>query len=142
LIYGGFNQDYLTDYYSFNTINNNWTSAEIDGDGPSPRERSTLVPYIEDKLVLFGGYYCSPDMEVEHYFNDVYVLNLSIMEWIQPSVEGDLPHARSAHTSNFVKGKMYMFGGITKQQYLDAQTNTHRSIPLEKDRSQVIDLLF
>ena len=116
MIYGGFNKDYLTDYYSFNTLNNTWTSSEIDGDGPSPRERATLAQYIEDKLILFGGYYCSPDMEVEKYFNDLYVLNLSLMEWIQPTVEGPAPQERSAHTATFVKGKMYVFGGLTKQQ--------------------------
>lgn len=116
LIYGGFNKEYLTDYYSFNTINNTWIQADIDGDGPCPRERASLVPYIEDKLVLFGGYYCSPDMEVEKYFSDTYVLNLSLMEWIQPTIEGETPQARSAHTANFVKGKMYVFGGITQQR--------------------------
>jgi len=116
LIYGGFNKDYLTDYYSFNTLNNKWLRADIDGEGPCPRERASLVPYIEDKLVLFGGYYCSPDMEVENYFNDLYVLNLSLMEWIQPNVEGEVPQPRSAHSANFVKGKMYVFGGLTKQQ--------------------------
>lgn len=116
LIYGGFNKEYLTDYYSFNTLNNTWTQADIDGDGPSPRERDTLAQYIEDKLILFGGYYCSPDMEVEKYFNDLYVLNLSLMEWIKPAVEGSLPQQRSAHTANIIKGKMYVFGGHTKQQ--------------------------
>jgi len=116
LIYGGFNKEYLTDYYSFNTINNTWTQADIDGEGPCPRERASLVPYIEDKLVLFGGYYCSPDMEVEKYFSDTYVLNLSLMEWIQPTIEGETPQPRSAHTANFIKGKMYVFGGITQQR--------------------------
>jgi len=67
-------------------------------------------------LILFGGYYCSPDMEVENYLNDVYVLNLSLMEWIKPSVEGDSPQPRSAHSANFIKGKMYVFGGLTKKQ--------------------------
>jgi len=38
------------------------------------------------------------------------------MEWIQPTVEGEVPQQRSAHSANFVKGKMYVFGGITKQQ--------------------------
>jgi N-acetylneuraminic acid mutarotase len=115
LIYGGFNQEYLTDYYSFNTLNNTWTEAEIDGECPGSRERATLAPYVEDKVVLFGGYYCSPDMEVEEYLNDLYVLNLSLMEWIKPAIEGDLPTPRSAHTSNFVHGKMFMFGGMTKK---------------------------
>jgi Rab9 effector protein with kelch motifs len=106
----------LSDYYNFNTVSHTWTRSELDGETPSPRERSTLAPYVEDKLVLFGGYYCSPDMEVENYLNDVYVLNLSLMEWVKPSLENQSPPPRSAHTSNFVKGKMYVFGGVTSQQ--------------------------
>ncbi len=99
-----------------------WTQSDLHGENnPCPRERATLVPYVEDKLVLFGGYYCSPDMEVETYLDDVYVLNLSLMEWIKPTVEQEVPNEeaiqpRFAHTSNFVKGKMYVFGGLTKQQ--------------------------
>ena len=120
LLYGGFNEGYLTDYYSFNTVTLTWTQADIQGeDCPCPRERSTLAPYVEDKLVLFGGYYCSPDMEVETYLDDVYVLDLSGMEWVKPVVKPDEKEAiqpRSAHTANFVKGKMFIFGGLTKQQ--------------------------
>ena len=121
LVYGGFNQNYLTDYYSYNTVNQTWTQADIHGeDTPCPRERASVVPFVEDKLVLFGGYYCSPDMEVETYLNDVYVLDVSQMEWIKPKIKpddnGELPQPRSAHTANFVKGKMYVFGGVTKQQ--------------------------
>lgn len=119
LLYGGFNESYLTDYYSFNTVTLTWTQADVQGEhNPCPRERSTLVPYVEDRLVLFGGYYCSPDMEVETYLDDVYVLDLSAMEWIKPVVKqaSEAIQPRSAHTANFVKGKMYVFGGITKQQ--------------------------
>lgn len=120
LVYGGFNEQYLTDYYSFNTVTQTWTQSDINGEHcPCPRERSTLVPYIEDKLVLFGGYYCSPDMEVETYLDDVYVMDLSMMEWIKPAVkhdENEQIQPRSAHTANFVKGKMYVFGGLTNKQ--------------------------
>jgi len=116
IVYGGFNHSYLTDYHNFNTVTHTWTKSDIDGENPAPRERATLAPYVEDKLVLFGGYYCSPDMEVETYLNDVYVLNLTLMEWVKPSVEGEAPPPRSAHTANFVKGKMFVFGGVTSQQ--------------------------
>jgi len=121
LMYGGFNENYLTDYYSFNTVTQTWTESELHGEHtPCPRERATMVPYVEDKLVLFGGYYCSPDMEVETYLDDVYVLDLSMMEWMKPTIqsetESEALQPRSAHTANFVKGKMYVFGGLTKQQ--------------------------
>ncbi len=116
IIQGGFNQSFLNDYYNYNTVTQTWQRAELDGEVPTPRERSTLAQYNDDKLVLFGGYYCSPDMEVETYLNDVYVLNLTLMEWVKPNVEGEAPAPRSAHTANFLKGRMFVFGGVTAQQ--------------------------
>jgi len=120
LVYGGFNQTYLTDYYIFNTVNNVWGKSDIEGESPGPRERSTLVPFFEDKLIHFGGYYCSPDMEVEKYYNDVRVLCLSQMEWLSPEIKVDegceLPLPRYGHTANVVKKRMYVFGGFTQQQ--------------------------
>jgi len=59
-------------------------------------------------------------MEVETYLDDVYVMDLSMMEWIKPTVkyepDSEPIQPRSAHTANFVKGKMYVFGGLTNKQ--------------------------
>jgi N-acetylneuraminic acid mutarotase len=117
MVYGGFNQNYLNDCYVFDTATNTWAEVEIENtDEPLARERATLAPYAGDKLVLFGGYYCSSDMEVEKYLNDTYVLNLSLTKWIKPVLEGDLPVPRTSHSANFIRGKMYVFGGMTKHQ--------------------------
>jgi len=116
MVYGGFNESYLNDCYIFDTAINTWAKVKIDSNiEPPARERATLAPYAGDKLVLFGGYYCTPDMEVQTFLNDTYVLNLSLTKWIKPQIEGEAPLARSAHTANFIKGKMYVFGGLTKQ---------------------------
>jgi len=97
-----------------------WTQSDIEGDTPGQRERCTLVPFMHDKLVMFGGYYCSPDMEVEKYYNDIYVLSLSQMEWIKPEMENkegqEVPAPRYGHSANVIKKRMYVFGGISKQQ--------------------------
>ena len=117
MVYGGFNKDYLNDCYVFDTAINTWAKVAIDTtDEPLSRERATVAPYAGDKLVMFGGYYCSPDMEVEKYLNDTHVLNLSLTKWVKPIIEGEAPKPRSAHTANFIKGKMFVFGGVTKQQ--------------------------
>ncbi len=119
-MYGGFNKTYLTDYCLFNTVNNTWTKSEVEGECPGPRERATCVPYIEDKLIHFGGYYCSPDMEVEKYYNDVHVLSLSQMEWVSLDITvtdpENVPVARCGHTANVIKKRMYIFGGVTKNR--------------------------
>lgn len=117
MVYGGFNEKYLNDCYIFDTVINTWARVMIDPKGePHVRERATLAPYAGDKIILFGGYYCSPDMEVERYLQDTHVLNLSLTKWVTPTIEGEAPQPRSAHTANFVKEKMYVFGGLTKQQ--------------------------
>lgn len=120
LLYGGFNEKYLTDYHIFDTMSDIWTESDISGETPGQRERCTLVPFMHDKLVMFGGYYCSPDMEVETYYNDIHVLSLSTSEWHKPAMDNsegtEVPLPRYAHTANVVKKRMYVFGGITKQQ--------------------------
>jgi len=117
MVYGGFNESYLNDCYVFDTAINTWAKVRLDDSKEPPaRERATLAPYAGDKLVLFGGYYCTPDMEVQTYLNDTYVLNLSLTKWIKPQIEGEVPQARSAHTANFIKGNMYVFGGLTSKQ--------------------------
>lgn len=117
MVHGGFNEKYLNDCFIYDTATNTWAEVKTDPkDEPTVRERATLAPYAGDKLILFGGYYCSSDMEVEKYFQDTYVLNLSLTKWVIPIIEGEAPQARSAHTANFWKEKMYVFGGLTKQR--------------------------
>jgi len=32
-------------------------------------------------MILFGGYYCTEDLEAEYHYNDTYSLNLANMVW-------------------------------------------------------------
>jgi hypothetical protein len=34
---------------------------------------------FKELLVFFGGYYCSPDIELETFFNDIEVLDIENM---------------------------------------------------------------
>jgi len=74
------------------------------------------VLYPTEKLILFGGYYCSEDMEVQQYMNDVHSLDLRTMAWTDPEVEGELPEPRSAHTACVIHKRMYVFGGQTHKK--------------------------
>ena len=82
IIYGGHNKGILQDYCVFDTTDNVWLpTPDIQGDFPSKREEQTCVLY-EMLLVFFGGYYCSPDLEFEYSYNDIQVLDLEHMRWI------------------------------------------------------------
>lgn len=77
LLYGGIdNNNILTDYYVFNTSTNSWHTSNPVGQKPSQRERFTISMYKNFAAILFGGYYCSQDLEAEVHYNSLYSLNL------------------------------------------------------------------
>ena len=76
-----------------------------------------MVLYPTERLILFGGYYCSQDMEFQKYMNDVYCLDLKTMTWTEPEVEAIRPEPRSAHTATVIHKRMYVFGGLTYKKY-------------------------
>lgn len=117
IIYGGFNEKaVLTDYHVFNTVNKTWLeSPTLEGDQPHPRERFSLVSYHDKNLILFGGYYCSEDLEVEEHYNDVYALHLGSLEWHRLECDGEPPKPRFAHTASIIHKSMYIFGGVNRE---------------------------
>lgn len=65
-------------------------------------------------LVLFGGYYCSPDFEFEKNYNDIQVLDIEEMRWIDSEhleVDDPKPQPRYSHTATLIYSEMYVFGG-------------------------------
>lgn len=83
VVYGGHNKNIVEDYSVFDTTDNVWMPIpEIQGKFPSKREKQSCVLY-EMLLVFFGGYYCSPDFEFEKTYNDINVLDLEHMMWIE-----------------------------------------------------------
>jgi N-acetylneuraminic acid mutarotase len=61
---------------------------------------------------MFGGY------DGERCFNDMDILDLDTMTWIQPSVGGQSPMARNAHTMTVVGTKLFLFGGHSGNKHL------------------------
>ncbi|KRX06891.1 Immunoglobulin E-set [Pseudocohnilembus persalinus] len=125
LFYGGIDHNsILQDYHVFNTITNTWSTSKLFGQGPPPRERFTLSHYKQQALIIFGGYYCSSDMEAEQHYNDIYSLNLKTMTWKELQPVGKKPAPRYAHTSNSFKQYIIIFGGMnsssSKKIYNDA----------------------
>lgn len=89
---------------------------ETFGEKPSPRERCSLSNVNDEFFVLFGGYTCSQDFEVQFYYNDVYTLNFSSLVWNKIAVGGKTPEPRYGHTTNIYKKKLYLFGGILRKE--------------------------
>ena len=61
---------------------------------------------------MFGGY------DGSKCFNDLDVLDLDTMTWIQPRVAGTLPQARNAQTMTVVGKKLFLFGGHSGNKHL------------------------
>lgn len=114
IIFGGHNKAILQDYHAFNTTERTWLpSPMLKGKSPSKREKQTCVLY-QTLLVFFGGYYCSPDFQFEHTYNDIQVLDIEEMKWIDEDsikVNEKLPNPRFSHASQLVHSNMYIFGG-------------------------------
>jgi hypothetical protein len=77
-----------------------------------PQARKGKLCALQKLLVFFGGYYCSPDIELETFFNDIEVLDIENMEWTKTSrIEGPEPPARFSHTASMFGEYMVVFGG-------------------------------
>lgn len=62
--------------------------------------------------MLFGGIYNARGNEEVEICNDMEVLDLEKMKWIDSiSLEGDCPSPRFSHTAEMINSDMYLFGG-------------------------------
>ena len=77
LFFGGVDEhSILNDHFVYVTSAKTWYLAKTDKKW-TERERASLTFYAQEELVvLFGGYYLSPDLEVELVYNDVYYMNI------------------------------------------------------------------
>ncbi|XP_068508918.1 rab9 effector protein with kelch motifs [Syngnathus scovelli] len=91
-----------------------WLDKEMTGEAPCPRygHASALAGNI---VFIFGGAsnYNQEDNPV--YFDDFYMLTVSPDDviWEQIPQSGEVPTAREGHTLCVVKGKVYVFGGVS-----------------------------
>jgi len=61
---------------------------------------------------MFGGY------DGAKCFNDMDILDLETMTWMQPAISGTPPQARNAHTITVIVSKLYLFGGHSGNKHL------------------------
>ncbi|KAL0052870.1 hypothetical protein WJX82_009025 [Trebouxia sp. C0006] len=75
------------------------------GATPSARGLHTVTA-VGNKLYLFGGASQKGQMQ-----NDLWVLDLSTMQWTQLHPKGEAPHIRCSHTAVLVGQDIVFFGG-------------------------------
>ncbi|XP_071322896.1 rab9 effector protein with kelch motifs isoform X1 [Trachinotus anak] len=92
-----------------------WLEKEMRGEAPSPRYGHALT-VAGDVAFLFGGASSINQEENKSvYFCDFYMLTVSpdAVTWEEIPQSGEVPSAREGHTLCLVKGKLYLFGGVS-----------------------------
>ena len=117
IVYGGQNENKISNrYYTYNTITRVWTSNPLKNKMPERELFSIVHRNGTFSLYIFGGYYCSGDLEVEYNLNDLYILHLDMLMFEKLEASNP-PEARCHHTANLIGSMMYIFGGC-KISYL------------------------
>lgn len=74
---------------------------------PTPRAGHSLVHFdSNNSMYLFGG------GNSDQMFNDLFIFDISTLSWILPSVSGEPPAKRAAHTATKIDEKFFcIFAG-------------------------------
>ncbi|XP_010938233.1 uncharacterized protein [Elaeis guineensis] len=113
VIFGGSGEgeaNYLNDVHILDLKNMSWTSPEVRGDPPAPRDSHTAVA-IGNKLLIYGGD-CG-----DRYHGEVDVFDMDTMTWSRLAVQGSSPGVRAGHASVNIGSKVYIIGGVGDKQY-------------------------
>ncbi|KAL1809487.1 hypothetical protein DCAR_0729036 [Daucus carota subsp. sativus] len=113
LIFGGSGEggaNYLNDLHVLDLIAMQWTSPEVKGDVPIPRDSHSSVA-VGSKLFVYGGD-CG-----DRYQGDVHVLDIDTMTWAKLGVQGPSPGIRAGHTTVNFGTKVYVIGGVGNKHY-------------------------
>ncbi|KAF8401314.1 hypothetical protein HHK36_012247 [Tetracentron sinense] len=107
VIFGGSGEgeaNYLNDLHILDLKTMRWTSPEVKGDLPVPRDSHTAVA-ISNKLFVYGGD-CG-----DRYHGKVDMLDMDTMTWSRLEVQGSSPGVRAGHAT------VYVIGGVGDKHY-------------------------
>ncbi|GMN44040.1 hypothetical protein TIFTF001_013235 [Ficus carica] len=107
VIFGGSGEgegNYLNDLHVLDLKSMTWTSPEVNGDIPVPRDSHSAVA-IGNKLFVYGGD-CG-----DRYNGDVDMLDINTLTWSRLSVQGSSPGVRAGHAT------VYVIGGVGDKHY-------------------------
>ncbi|KAM8744233.1 uncharacterized protein AB9X84_018278 isoform 1-T3 [Acanthopagrus schlegelii] len=92
-----------------------WLEKETRGEAPCPRHGHALAMAANVAFVFGGASSINQEEDSPVYFNDFYMLTVSPddMTWEEIPQNGEVPSAREGHVLCVVKGKLYLFGGVS-----------------------------
>ncbi|TKY61570.1 Rab9 effector protein with kelch motifs [Spatholobus suberectus] len=113
VIFGGSGEghaNYLNDLHILDLRTMSWTSPELKGDLPVPRDsHSTLA--IGNKLIVYGG------DSGDQYHGNVHMLDMATMTWSRLTIQGSPPGVRAGHAAVNIGTKVYIIGGVGDKRY-------------------------
>ena len=113
IYFGGLNESKIyNSYCTYNTTTKKWTQVKTINT-PTPREHFTFNLANDINYgFLFGGYYCTPDLEAEYNYNQLFSFNLKTLTWVYLQIPmGKLPKGRCMHCTQIINGVLWLFGG-------------------------------
>ncbi|KAM0954505.1 putative kelch-type beta propeller [Dioscorea sansibarensis] len=113
VIFGGSGEgeaNYLNDVHILDLKSMTWSSPQVKGELPAPRDSHTAVA-IGNKLVIYGGD-CG-----DRYHGEVDVLDMENMTWSRLVIQGSSPGVRAGHAAVTFGTKVYVIGGVGDKQY-------------------------
>ncbi|KAK9291763.1 hypothetical protein L1049_019713 [Liquidambar formosana] len=113
VIFGGSGEgeaNYLNDLHVLDFKTMRWTSPEVKGDIPVPRDSHSAVA-IGNRVFVYGGD-CG-----DRYHGDVDVLDMDTMTWSRLAVQGSSPGVRAGHAAVNFGTKIFVIGGVGDKRY-------------------------
>ncbi|CAN4108917.1 unnamed protein product [Withania somnifera] len=113
VIFGGSGEgeaNYLNDLHVLDLKTMMWSSPEVRGEMPVPRDSHSAVA-IGNRLYIYGGD-CG-----DRYQGDVDMLDMDTLMWSKLDSLGQSPGARAGHASVNFGSKVYVIGGVGDKKY-------------------------
>ena len=90
---------------------------DIDGRPPKPRiDASMDFAQNISMIIIYGG---KNELDIPSYYGDMTLLDLRIMNWIQPVFMKEKPIKRAQHLSIVIGEELIIFGGTTGNKLLN-----------------------
>jgi N-acetylneuraminic acid mutarotase len=122
-----------------------WTRPETFGTPPSPRFQHSMV--FNEKvnvLVVFGGRIDVNNSNAYTCFNDLFLLKMDNLTWVNVQVLGNVPIPRSGHSFASFGSKVYLFAGVGTSTFcssdlysLELHPRVTRQLIEEEERRKV-----